>query len=383
MNRVRPIICLLTAFFVTACVYDFHPGIVGEAGYVSIEGDILIGDTSRFEVRMSTDLENKKNVGDSLTYTLRVEASDGTVYPLQDTIVVLTDADLSQEYRLVVEITAPFERSYVSQWAPVEIAPKIDSLTYVISEDRTRMDINISTHTDGPTGYLHWDAAETYEYHSAIYASDFYVPSGTVYKGKTYQEGLIPFEDDENYYYCWKSQYRSDVMTANTTDLTEDKLVDYTLYSFTNMDREVSSLYFVELTQKRLSEEGYRYWEKIHSNSTDVGGLFSPEPSELRGNIVNVDDPDELVLGFIGVTTVSRVRMYIDNYILGFCYWRGPFYGDMALDPRTWGAYWRSGYRFGFYADDGPHWLPGECVDCTRLSGGTKDRPWWWPNNHK
>lgn len=384
MNRLCLLLSLLTVFAVASCVYDFHSEIVGEAGYVAIEGDILIGDTSRFDVRLSTNLESQLNAGDPLTYTLQVESSGGAVYPLQDTIVVLTDADVSQEYRLVVEVTAPFKRTYASQWAPVEIAPQIDSLTYVISEDRSRMDIKLSTHSDGPTGYLHWDATEIYEYHSATYAVEFYVPAGTVYKGKTYlQGGIIPFEDDDNYYYCWKSQHRSEVMTASTMDLAEDKLVDHLLYSFSNMDREVSLLYFVEITQTRLSEEGYRYWEKMRSNSTDVGGLFSPEPSELRGNIVNVDNPDELVLGFIGVSTTSRVSMFIDNYKLAFSQWRGPFYGDMVLDSRIWYANWRSGFRFAFYSDDGSHWFPGECVDCTRLGGGTKDRPSWWPNDHK
>lgn len=384
MNRSRLILCLLTAFLVTACVYDFHPGFLGKAGYVAIEGDILIGDTSRFDVRLSTNLENKKNVGDPLTYTLHVEASDGKVYPLQDTIIVLTDADLSSEYRLVVEVTAPFRRTYASQWAPVEIAPEIDSLTYVISDDRSRMDINISTHSDGPPGYLRWDAAETYEYHSAISAIEFYAPAGTVYKGITYKAGeIISYVDGDNSYWCWKSQHRSDVMTASTTGLTDDRLVDHTLYSFSNMDREVSYLYYVELTQTRLSEEGYRYWEKMRSNSTDVGGLFSPEPSELRGNIVNVDDSDELVLGFIGVSTASRISMFIDNYKLSFCYWRGPLYGDIVLTPYLFEPYYRSSFRFGFYDEDGPHWFPGECVDCTRLGGGTKERPAWWPNNHK
>lgn len=384
MSRFRLLSCFLAVFLVAACVYDFQADYQGYGGYVAIEGDILIGDTSRFDVRLSTDLGDEQNVGDPLTYTLRVESSDGMVYRQQGNLVDLTSADVSQEYRLVVEVTAPFRRTYASQWAPVQIAPQIDSLAYAISADRSTMDVNISTHSDGPVGYYRWDAAETYEYHSANYASDFYVPSGTVYKGKTYpQEAIIPFEDGENYYYCWKSQHRSDVLTASTMDLTEDRLVDHTLYTFTNMDREVSSLYFVELTQTRLSEEGYRYWEKMHSNSTDVGGLFSPEPSELRGNIVNVDDSDELVLGFIGVSTVSRVSMYINNYEVRFSYWRGPSYGDIVLIPGLWNNYWRSGYRFAFYSNDGPHWLPGECIDCTRIGDGTKERPSWWPNDHK
>ena len=69
MNRLCLLLSLLMAFAVASCVYDIHPAVVGEAGYVAIEGDILIGDTSRFDVRLSTDLESKKNVGECVDCT--------------------------------------------------------------------------------------------------------------------------------------------------------------------------------------------------------------------------------------------------------------------------------------------------------------------------
>ena len=370
---------------VTSCVYDYHPDVVGQAGYVAIEGDILVGDTCSFDVRLSTDLEDKRNTGEPLSYTLRVESSDGVVYPLQDNYVDLTAADTLRDYRLVVEVTAPFHRTYASQWAPVQITPPIDSLSYAISDDRSSLDINISTHSDGSLGYLRWKASETWEYHSGTYALWFYAPAGTEYKGRTIGTGsIITYEDDENVYWCWASEERSDVLTAATTTLSEDRLVNYTLYSFSNMDRKISHIYHVELTQIRLSEEGYRYWEKMRSNSTDVGGLFSPEPSELRGNLVNVDDPDELVLGYVSVATASRVRKFIENNKLAFCFWRGPLYGDKILPPSLYESYYLSGWRVGYMTESGDYyWLPGECVDCRRIGGGTKDRPSWWITDDK
>ena len=392
MNCYRHIVCLLALVASSvSCVYDFQPDYQGQAGYVAIEGDILVGDTCRFDVRLSTDLEDKRNEGEPLSYTLRVESSDGVVYPLQDKYVDLTSADISQDYRLVVEVTAPFHRTYASRWASVQITPPIDSLVYDISEDRSTMDINVSTHSDGSLGYLRWIASETWEYHSATYALWFYAPAGTEYKGRTIETGaIITYEDDENVYWCWDSEERSDILTATTTTLSEDRLVNYTLYSLSNTEQKISYIYFVELTQTRLSEEGYRYWEKMRSNSTDVGGLFSPEPSELRGNLVNVDDPEELVLGYVGVATASRARMFIESYKLNFGYWRGPLYGDFAIPWQLYESYYWSGYRVGYREDlndDGSggtyYWFPGECVDCTRIGGGTKERPSWWINNDK
>ena len=388
MRLIRLILCFLTALSVGACVYDFHPEYQGQAGYVAIEGDILVGDTCRFEVRFSTDLEDQNNVGEPLTYTLRVEAGDGTVYPLQDSIVDLTKASLTQEYRLVVEVLAPFRRTYASAWAPVLVTPPIDSLSYAINAERTALDINVSTHSDAPVGYYRWSASETWEYHSTYYAEYFFAPAGTVYRGRVIeQDSLVEYEDGDNLYYCWNSGSRSDILLGSTVELTEDRLVDHCLYSFSNTDRKVSVVYFVELSQIRLTEEAYRFWETVRNNSTNVGGLFSPEPSEMRGNIVNVDDPDELVLGYVSVSTCTRKKMFVDNYDTRFSNWRGPSYGLMEPIPDIpdeWRKYYGWKYRYGWLKGETGQtvWAPIECIDC-RASGGTKERPWWWINNDK
>lgn len=382
--------CLLLLFAVVSCVYDFHPDWQGQAGFVAIEGDILVGDTSRFEVRFSTDLEDEDNVGEPLTYTLRVEADDGTVYPLQDSIVDLTKAGLTQEYRLVVEVQSPFRRTYASAWAPVQVSPQIDSLSYAINAERTALDINVSTHSDAPVGYYRWSASETWEYHSTYYAEYFFAPAGTVYRGRVIeQNSLVAYEEGDNVYYCWDSGNRSDILLGSTVELTEDRLVDHCLYSFSNTDRKVSVVYFVELSQIRLTEEAYRFWETVRNNSTNVGGLFSPEPSELRGNIINVDDPDELVLGYVSVSTCTRKKMFVNNYDTLFSKWKGLSYNlvePFPDIPEQWRIYYGWQYRFGWIeekeGDSNTVWAPIECIDC-RASGGTKERPWWWINNDK
>ncbi|MBQ6300721.1 MAG: DUF4249 family protein [Bacteroidales bacterium] len=382
--------CLLLLFAVVSCVYDFHPDWQGQAGFVAIEGDILVGDTCQFEVRFSTDLEDENNVGEPLTYTLRVEADDGTVYLLQDSIVDLTMASLTQEYRLVVEVQSPFRRTYASAWAPVLVSPPIDSLSYAINAERTALDINVSTHSDAPVGYYRWSASETWEYHSTYYAEYFFAPAGTVYRGRVIeQNSLVAYEEGDNVYYCWDSGNRSDILLGSTVELTEDRLVDHCLYSFSNTDRKVSVVYFVELSQIRLTEEAYRFWETVRNNSSNVGGLFSPEPSELRGNIVNVDDPDELVLGYVSVSTCTRKKIFVNNYDTRFSRWEGSSYNIVEPFPDIpdeWRKYYGWRYRFGWIEEkeggSNTVWAPIECIDC-RASGGTKERPWWWINNDK
>lgn len=386
MRLIRLILCFLTALSVGACVYDFHPDWQGQAGYVAIEGDILVGDACRFDVRSSTDLEDPNNSGAPLTYTLRVEASDGTVYPMQDSIVDLTAADRSKEYRLVVEVSAPFRKTYASDWAPVQVTPQIDSLSWSVESDGSKMWVNVSTSAEGSGGYYRWTASETWEYHATYYASHFFAPAGTVYGGRRLDYvSIVEYVDGDNTYYCWKSAERSDILVGSTKELAEDRLVDYGVYAFTPEDRRVSDVYFVDLTQIRLTEEAYRFWETERNNSSNVGGLLSPEPSEVRGNIVNVDDPDELVLGYVSVATCTRATLFIDNYTTLFSRWKGSSYNIVYPQTQSdWWKYYGWLYRVGWWDENerAYSWLPGECVDC-RFSGGTKDRPSWWINDDK
>ena len=196
---------------------------------------------------------------------------------------------------------------------------------------------------------------------------------------------ILEYQNGDNTFFCWDSADRDDILLGSTVELSEDRLVDYGIYAFDPKDRRVSHIYFVALSQIRLTEVAYRFWDVLRTNSSDVGGLFSPEPSELRGNIVNIDDPDELVLGFISVATCSRARLFVDNDNTLFSRWQGraatnsieyPF-------PADYWKYYGWQYRVGWLDESkGYAWVPGECVDC-RFSGGTKERPSWWINDDK
>lgn len=375
------------ASMVSACVYDFHPEISSQAGFVVIEGDILIGERCTFDAYLSTRLEDRNDKDSSLICQFRVEASDGTTYLQQDDLVDLREAEGSLEYRLVADVSAPFSGTYASRWAPVEISPPIDELSWSIEDDEDLLWVNVSTHSEMRTGFYRWSASETYEYHATYYADHFFVPAGTEYKGRIIEnDSIVEYEDGDNSYFCWTSDERSDILIGNTTDLTEDRLVGYQIYSFLPTDRKVSHIYFVELKQRRLTEDAYLFWDNLRNNSTNVGGLFSPEPFELRGNISNVNDPDEFVLGYVSVTTLSKARLFIDNYETRFSRWTGPSYGNTMVSPLDYRKYYGWQYRVGWFEitseGSGWIWLPKECVDC-RVSGGTKERPSWWINDDK
>lgn len=408
MKTIRHIfVLLLCAWASASCIYDFSPQIDGEGGYLIVSGDLVLGTVSSVSLSYSwsmvdTTATDQAQLQELWGTKMHVEDNrggrydnlggnlDGWYAPIFDSGLAarfdLREADPSLEYRLVIENK---KGTYVSAWAKALSPGVIDKLSYRITDDKTRMHILISAHGDGePDAYYRWTVTENWEYHSDV-LSLFKVVRTGLYPNYVYD--LEPFPQDENIYYCWSSATRSEILTASTDDLTEDRLIDHQLYSLSRGDDRVSILYAASIQQSRISGEAYRYWETMRKNGSDIGGLFSPEPSELRGNVVNVDDPYELVLGYVDVQSTISDTLFVDNNVARFYRSGRPALPapDTLGTPDDWKKAFDAGKLPGVdvYNETtgrlmGYEWWPARCVDC-RYRGGTKNKPAWWPNSHR
>jgi hypothetical protein len=396
--KKRPILLLFLAVatLVASCVYDYDPQIDGEGGYMIVEGNIIIGEVSQVrlsyswslvdtlatqdEERMKVLYQSKMHVEDSQggRYENTMGASAGIYYGSPYAYFDMRNADPALEYRLVIENA---NGTYVSSWDKAISPGQIDSLSYVISDDRSTMSICVSTHTgDAGPSYYRWRVEETWEYHAETSAAYKYIYTGGL------DGDVVPLPDSESTYRCWTGGMRSEIMTGSSEDLSEDRLVNHQLYTLNNRDERISVCYQPQVTQMRIPEEAYRYWEQMNRNGQDVGGLFSPEPSEMRGNVANLDNPAEMVLGYVGVMTVTRATMYVENSLTRF--YRNPVRPERALDTLRTRAEYLEAYTLGkrptfdVWNDIGTwigyEWWPVNCLDC-RFRGGTTKRPPNWP----
>jgi len=383
----------LTAFCAGSCIYDFNPDLKGQAGYLVVEGDILIGDYTNITVRRSQSLQDDEAAPIVSVSRAYVEGSDGTVYGNGGPWGIDTrNASPSQEYRLVLEIES---RKYVSNWAPVMQTAAIDSVAWTISSDSETMTVDVSASGEG-SRYYRWTVEQTWEYHAAFQASHYFVPANSVLKDVVVERDTVAmFENGENIYWCWNSETVPDLMMASTVESSENRIIRHPLFEMDRYEQRCMYLYSMLLTQEGISEEAWRYYEAMRKNSTDVGGLFSPEPSEMRGNIYNADDLSELVLGYISVVAPQKQRVFIDMTNFGRMP-RDAFDTEpVYVEKDNWRRRYRDGWRvYALHTDQSPgtgreteadyefDWLPARCVDCLR-QGGVKTRPDYWPNDHK
>lgn len=73
--------------------------------------------------------------------------------------------------------------------------------------------------------------------------------------------------------------------------------------------------YVVTVQQMALSESAYKYLFNLNEQLNLTGSIFDPPPTLIRGNLFNVEDPDELVLGYFYAGGFSTMEVAVDRTI--------------------------------------------------------------------
>ena len=120
-------------------------------------------------------------------------------------------------------------------------------------------------------------------------------------------------------------------------------------------------LYYIDVKQNRIRKEAYDYFVNLQRNIEQAGSIFSPIPSERRGNISCVSDPKEWVIGYVDVTNTTIMKRFMpelrDFYETSYDCAKNILTG-IAPDGYTYYIYSGSPTTPNIYA-------PFRCVDCT------------------
>jgi hypothetical protein len=74
----------------------------------------------------------------------------------------------------------------------------------------------------------------------------------------------------------------------------------------------------VDLRQYAISQEAYRFLRLVKQQAEISGSIFDPPPATIRGNMISLDNPEEVVLGYFMAAGESSRRIYIDKSDLTF-----------------------------------------------------------------
>ncbi len=385
------IVAVIASLMFFGCVYDFDPSEYWDyKEAVVIEGDIIIGDYSYFRVSKTDSLSASYNNikylenlriwvedehGNKLYGNLKYNPSAQGYYHAVNT----TDSDVAGKYKLGVDI--PGYGVYESELMPVQIAPPIDSVSYSVAPDGVSLSVDVTTHDSDNKDILYckWSFEEDWEF------SNRYMPKIGY---DMYSRTMFVLEDEQIFptRYCWNKSGNNSVTVGSAERVADNIIYRKPITSIANTDLKISYLYSILVSQTALNKDGYIYWSTLQKNTNQTGGLFAPQPSELRGNIRSVNNPEESVLGYVNVSTVSRKRIFIECYNLGI--YTASDCDARLVEKEGWPDAFRGELPYMFFINEAgyedhtqAYWAKDFCVDCRTL--GSKNKPSFWPNDHE
>lgn len=176
----------------------------------------------------------------------------------------------------------------------------------------------------------------------------------------------------------WCHSSTTQIMLGTTASNVENRIVGKVLRTIENTDHRLSLLYSIRVQQRNLTRQEYEYYQVRSKLSNEMGGLFTPQPSELPTNVV-CSDPSRKVIGYVGCNMgIDRYQLYISEEDVVYI---DTYRCDMGKDPD--GSYMYK-YSEGFQVSDvtpvSIEWARIGCVDVREKRADPLGRPSWWPN---
>lgn len=288
-----------------------------------------------------------------------------------------------RSYRLI--ITTP-EGQYVSDDTRLQESTGIDNL-YASRTTHNGIDgvaLQVDNYNPADAArYYRYKFEETYKIISRFsHLYDLVYDNGFIEVPKTKEETT-----------CYNTVASNDIILASTTSLQENNLEGF-LVRFIDSRNPISSRrYSILVKQYALSPEAFAYYETLKELSGSDNVFSQNQPGFVTGNIYNVNDPEEKVVGMFNVSSVSSKRIYFNYsdfyspedtrpYFTDDCYIDTPSIipppradNLIALLELGWVKYLGPSGVTG--EDVGPYRVVNaECVDCTLL--GTNEVPDFW-----
>ncbi len=358
-----------------------------DTGYLVVSGFISNG-VAPTEIRLSRTTRLTETPSEIMEKgaVVIVQSDAGESYPLQETSegVYTSSAvqiDPGKKYRVAIQAKA---KQYESAYTIVQQTPDIDSVSW----QQTNRGIDFSVHTHDASNasrYYQWTFEDTWEIQAR------YIPTlRYLYDGQNRIRGVAyRFADeraDTTMRRCWATGRSRTMLLGSSEKLTQD-VMSAPVHFVPGSSEKMQVVYSLLVKQYKLSREAYNFRQMMKKNSEQLGSVFDPQPSLLRGNIRCVSNPAETVIGFIEVTQQKEKRIIIKREDLSrwdyidLCYQlvvtNDPDsiakYGA-ALVPTTVDSIHPQTLEIRRYAA-----APPQCVDC-RLNNGTTVRPNFWPN---
>lgn len=377
---VNILLILLFGIGLISCVEEYWPNITKYENLLVVDGLLTNGgDTTVVNLSKSSSINNSKLL--PLTGAeVYITDNSGIITQLDEMEIgsyKVSGNDFTgvagNSYQL--HITLPNGNMYESDLCILQEPSPIDSVYALIdshevanvSYPQVGLQFYIDNHgnNEDTINYL-WRLTQTYKYR-ASFTLDYY------WIGR-----MVTVSDPDSLRTCWRTKPVYDIFTYSTRYIDNSVIIKYPLNFVSTETKMLSMRYSLFVEQLTVSNRAYLFWDALRQQNISRDNLYSQQPVQIRGNIRNVLNEDEVVLGYFTVAGITNKRIFVNRpYSLAFHYYNcEPDFEAMkmigASSELDWPVYVTDVFGEGL-AQAGSD----VCFDC-RLEGGSLTPPDFW-----
>jgi hypothetical protein len=297
---------LLAIVILAGCNKAFNPTVTSSnANILVVEGLINTGtDSTVITLSRTVLVKNKTTVNPERGAIITVEDGQRVVLTLPEKTNGRYASppfgmDNTKQYRLRIKTNTG--KVYLSDLVNAKVTPAIDSVGYNVIANGIQIYVNAHDVTNN-TRYYRYTYRETWEF-NAMYNS------GYVYDASI--KDIIPRPSSQQIHHCYGTDTSAHTIINSTAKLSQDVAFQVPINLITSSSEKIGIKYSILVRQQALTKEAYAFYENLQKNTENLGSIFDAQPSTLIGNIHNVADASEPIIGFISAGTTTAKRIYI------------------------------------------------------------------------
>lgn len=307
-------------FLCVSCLEPYDPAVNEEQiDALVVDGSLDIEGKATVKLTRALPLLKFANAPLETGATVSIESNDGEKINLTETepgVYSASNLAVNFQSSYTLNIIRSNGSVYKSNEVKIYKTPDIENVFFAAAPTGDAIDFRVNSKDTNPdaTGFYAYECIETYEY-TAQYFSRFKRIDGVPVLRKKGE-----FVDT-----CWH-ELPVPMTLVSTKRLTENTISGHNVTTINLKSQKISRRYSLLVRQRSISEDEYNYRRLLDKTSNEQGGVFAEIPGSVVSNVRNVDDPNEVVLGYFRAHEMKEKRFFISHQTL-------PRNLQLPLDP--------------------------------------------------
>ena len=171
----------------------------------------------------------------------------------------------------------------------------------------------------GETPKFRYEFEETYEIIAPLWAPfDMVVTSRTL----PFEFDLVPRDRDTRR--CFGTRLSNEIILSSDLDLDNNVEQDFLVQFISSQDPVIQHRYSILVSQYSQGTNAHAFYTTLKEQATSENVFSQIQPGFIEGNITNISNFEDRVIGYFSVESVASTRLFFD-YV--------DFYPDEELPP--------------------------------------------------